>query len=291
MCASATALDRARPGRQTAALVGLAWSVYPLHSCVANGRALRRSSAIRTYRLILPFGLNVKNGDVISVAGDGTFSIEGSTWSQLNMDPGRPRPPTASGDLCRISSDGSTYRIRAAGEASTLFPQLPSGAAGVDIHFNSEDGWLLAIPSRELLTLPDINRFRQPILNAYGRGTWQLDWALVYEVARAERMTLLAATARDTDIALSISGEVAPQVVDSVKLISGVFVAQTSRQIIQWIQRDPGPVACRALRVRDSIWRFWERRTVTTLGRDDEVLRAADDEFWEDATPGRHVTR
>jgi hypothetical protein len=233
-------------------------------------------------RLILPFGLYIRNGDTISVANDGTFSIHGSTSSLLGMDPGRRRASAASGDLCRLSSDGSRYAFRAAGQASSIFPQLPSGSAGVDVHFESQNGWLLAMLSRQLSTLADIDRFREPILNAYRRGTWQPGWALVYEVATAAQMTLLAAMSRNTNVALSLSADAMPHVPDSVKLTAGVFVAQASSQIIQWIQREPGPVACRALRVRDSMWRFWEKATLTTLGGD-EVLRAPHDEFWEDA--------
>ena len=167
----------------------------------AQVAAIQRETDLR---LILPFGLNVKNGDAISIAGDGNFSIEGSTRSLLNMDPGKPRPARAGGDLCRLSSDGSRYVFRAAGQASTVVPQLPSADAGADVYFESENGWLLAVPSLKLSTLPDVDRFRGPILNAYRRGTWQQDWALVYEVATAAQMTLLAARSRKTVLALTV---------------------------------------------------------------------------------------
>jgi hypothetical protein len=68
-------------------------------------------------RLILPFGLNLQLGDVVSVKKDGTFTLESSTVSRLGMPAGKPRPPAASGDLVKLSGDGSNYGFRASGEA------------------------------------------------------------------------------------------------------------------------------------------------------------------------------
>src|SRR5438552_16613725 len=88
-------------------------------------------------RLILPFGLNVHIGDVIGVQRDGSFILEGSSASLLGISPGNPRTAGIGVDLAKQSGKNTSMTFRAAGEASTLFPQLPTAHAGVDISFGA----------------------------------------------------------------------------------------------------------------------------------------------------------
>src|ERR1700676_1103894 len=157
-------------------------------------------------RLILPFGLAVRLGDVVSVGRDGNLALEGSSASLLGQPAGEPRPAGAVIDLMRQSGTGTTCVFRAAGTASTLFPSLPSTTAGFDIGFDSQEGWVLACSGRSLTSLDEVNRFRQPILDAYLRGVWKPDWALVISIATVDRMTLLASASRNTQVALSVTG-------------------------------------------------------------------------------------
>lgn len=236
-------------------------------------------------RLVLPFGLSLRLGDVISVDKDGTFTLEGSAQSLLRMDPGVARLGDAQGvDLLRQSSDGTTYRFRAAGTASTLFENLPSAGAGIDIEFGSEQGWLLAVTGRSLNSLDELDRFRRPILDAYRWRAWKPDWALVTSIGIVKRMTLLAAESRNTKVALSLSGDVAAGAAAAVTLTAGASILAASEQIVQCIREEPMVAFCSAIRVRDTWWADPEigtlkSRTAPVAG---DAIAVAPEEFWED---------
>lgn len=250
--------------------------------------ALLRSIQKQTdTRLILPFGLALDVGDVISVDRRGIFQLEGKSKSLLGIPVRIPqiRKSAGGGDGIFMSDDDIKCTFRAAGEASTLFPQLPSATAGFDISFGSHESWILAQTGRELTSFPEVNQLRQPILEAYLRGVWLPDWAVVTSVAYAERMTLLAANARNTQVSLSISGDVATGTPMEAQLTAGVSVAATNQKLTQFITDQRMPVGVIALRVKDPWWRnasvgnLQYSAPPSTL---EEAERAPDDAFWED---------
>ncbi|OLT79663.1 hypothetical protein BKG58_19735 [Mycobacteroides abscessus subsp. abscessus] len=235
-------------------------------------------------RLIIPFGLEIKIGDVIRVDPNGKFTLEGSTSSVLGL----PRPAAKdirdgrAVDLAKMFGEGAARTFRGEGEASTLFPDLPSANAGFDISFKSADSWLLALTGRNIRAFTEVNRYRQPILDAYRRGVWRPDWALVTTVAYAERMTLLAASSSATKVALSLAATVTPASPLSAQLTAGASIAASNNELTQCITDSPGPVGCRALRVSD---RWWRRPNVGELGKaaaDDKVEDPSYTEFWQD---------
>lgn len=163
-------------------------SILIQKGATANQKLIKAIQTETNLRLIMPFGLNVRVGDVVSTGKDGEVTLEASAKSVLDIDVGLPREPAPGGDGYWLSNEGSSCRFRAKGEASTLFPDLPSAAVGVDIHFNSADGWVLAVVGRQLYSLEDVNRFREPILTAYRRKVWTPDWALVTSVSHRSKV-------------------------------------------------------------------------------------------------------
>jgi hypothetical protein len=237
-------------------------------------------------RLIQPFGLNLRLGDVISVGKNGGFTLEGNCASLLGVNRGTPRPPIGAVDLMRQSAKNTTCTFRAAGTASTLFPNVPTANAGFDISFGSQNGWVLAFTGRSLSSLDEINRFRQPILNAYQWKVWKPDWALVTSVATVNQMTLLASSTRNTNVALSLSGKFQPNAPAEVKLTAGASIVAQSNQIIQCVTTEPMTAFCSAIRVRDHWWSSpgigsLKKRVVPKNGT--SVATAPDKEFWENA--------
>ena len=235
-------------------------------------------------RLILPFGMNIRVGDVISLDRGGAFSIQGSTASVLGL----PRPAAEDVrdgrdvDVADMYGKGTSRTFRLAGEASTLFQDLPSANAGFDISFKSVDSWLLALTGRTIKAFTEVNQYRRPILDAYFRGVWKPDWALVTAVAYADRMTLLASTSKDTKVALSLSGTVTKTTPLSAQLTAGASIAATNNELTQCITDAPGPVGCRAIRVRD---RWWQSAAdigdLATIAPDDSIEDASYNEFWQ----------
>jgi hypothetical protein len=232
-------------------------------------------------RLILPFGLALQLGDVVSVDKNGSFALEGESGSVLGVptnDPRRGKPV----DIEQLSGDDTSCSFRAAGDASTLFPDLPKASAGLDITFGSASSWALAVTGRSLSSLEEVNKFREPILNAYRNNVWKADWALVTSIGNADRMTLLAARGTNTKVALSLGASVTASAALSAQLTSGVTIAATSQQITQCVTSRRMPVSCTALRVRDPWWRSPYVRDLAEAEAGRDVHEASDDEFWED---------
>jgi hypothetical protein len=236
-------------------------------------------------RLILPFGLSVKLGDVVSVGKDGNFTLEGSCKTLLGMPAGRPRPREEMGvNLTQVSGESTQYAFRAAGTASSLFPNLPSAQAGFDISFGAADSWLLALVDRVIDSLDEVNRFRRPILEAYKRNVWRPDWALVISVATVEKMTLIASSSANATVALSLGATVVQDAPVEAKLTSDVSIVQTNQQIVQRITSNPTIAFCSALRVKDPWWRSPYISTLERRGIDDAINidQTEENEFWED---------
>lgn len=232
-------------------------------------------------RLILPFGLSLRPGDIVSVGRDGGFSLEGSTESLLGLSV-RTRDAGSPTDIYRLSGHETTCTFRGVGEASTLFPELPSASARFDVSFSSEQGWLLAMTGRQLRPLEEFNQLRRPILLAYRRGVWKPDWAIVTGVATADRMTLLAAETQHTDVMLTLSAIVTTGTPVEARLTAGVSITATSQQLTQCITQTSMPVACTGRRVRDPWWRNPYVQDLGDVDLPKDAEAAPDDQFWED---------
>lgn len=245
-------------------------------------RSIQRDTDLR---LVMPFGLNLRVGDVISVGRDGGFTLEGTCGSLLDCPAGQPRTPSGSIGLMRQSGKNTTFKFRAAGTASALFQDLQNTKAGFDISFGSADGWVLALKGRSLTSLDDIDRFRRPILAAYRLKVWKSDWALVTSISTVERMTLIASRTSNTNVALALSGQVAANMPLEVQFTSGASILAISNEIIQCIIDEPLVAFCSAKRVCDPWWRFWSPTGIGSLAPGEgpkDPMKATADEFWED---------
>jgi hypothetical protein len=237
------------------------------------------------YRIVLPFGLNVRLGDVLSVGDEGRFRQETTTHLALGLEPGEPRESESLGDYYRQSQSGSSCAEKLSGQLSTTFPELPEESVGVDLSFQSAYAWVLAAAAQKTWSIEDLDRFRDPILRAYGRGTWRPDWVMVTDIVTADRFTLFASEAKDSKIALTFAAETnVPQTLTG-KLTGDFSIARASEHVTTWVQRNPGAFACRALRVK-SHW--WGGTNIGNLAGPpsaslQQALDASKEDFWEDA--------
>jgi hypothetical protein len=233
-------------------------------------------------RLILPFGLNLKLGDVIGVGKDGNFSLEGSANSLLGRGLLKPRgAQPAKVNLYNQSGKNTQVRFRAKGTASGLFENLPTMSAGLDISFASADEWVLGLTGRSLASLDEIDRFRRPILDAYRWKVWKPDWALVTSISTVEKMTLLASRTKNTKVALSLNAPMPANNALELKLTAGATIVATNAQITQCITTEKIVAFCSAIRVRDP---WWSRAGIGTLGvtkKGQDPLAASRKAFWE----------
>lgn len=243
-------------------------------------RSIQGSDEI-AQRLIMPFGLSLNLGDVVEVQRDGTFLLEGSSKTLLNLDAGTPRSGKPK-DIYVTYGGSTECKFRAAGDASTLLDELPKANAGFDVSFGSSNSWVVACSNREIKSLTELNRFRKPILDSYRMGVWKPDWALVIEIGVVDNMTLLASTSRNTKIAISLGATVADGAAMSAKLTASPSIAWSNQQFSKFISHEPATTFCRALRVKEH---WFHDPTVEPLEAAKEpgnVEGATENEFWED---------
>jgi len=233
-------------------------------------------------RLILPFGLNLRPGDVVAVEDNGNFSLQSDAFSLLGVRP-VVRAAGAPVDLDEQSGKDVTMVFRAATEASSLFPNLPKGAAGLDITLGSSNSWKIAATGRSLEVLEDLNTLTKAVLRAAdpNYGVWQPNWAVITGVATVEKMTLLAAKSANTKVALNFKADVTPQTPAKVQLTSEVSMVATSQSLTQCLINTRSPAFCTAMRVRKD----WLGRPKFGALAPQTAPPAA--EFWEEVrSPG-----
>ena len=209
---------------------------------------------------------------------------EGSARTLLSVDPGEPRSGAGTPDVYKLNGKETSCTMRASGEASTLFPELPAAGIRFDVVFETASGWVLAVTGRSLASLDEINRFRQPILQAYRNNVWKPDFALITGIATASKMTLIVSSSGNTKLMLSASGAVAQTALTAASLTADVSIAAVNEQVENWIFDTPSPIGCTGIRVRDPWW-SWARPDIEDLQDIAPTLdpaTASDDEFWDD---------
>ena len=241
-------------------------------------RAIQKKEDLR---LILPFGLNLRVGDVVAVEDNGNFSLLSNSFSFLGIGAVEVRTPATQVDLDDHWGDDVKVQFRSAADASTVFPDLPKGNAGLDITLGSSKSGIIATIGRSLEVLEDLNRFTKVVLRAAdpNYGVWQSNWALITGVATVQKMTLLAAKSANTKVALNFNADVTPQTPQKVQLTADISVVATSQSLTQCIVNSPGPAFCTAMRVRKD---WLGRRKFGALTSSKKLPPI--EEFWEKVT-------
>jgi hypothetical protein len=230
----------------------------------------------------MPFGLNLKIGDIVSVNQDGSFTLEGSCHSLLGRDAGAVRPPDAAVNLIRQSGKNTAIHFRAQGQTSTLFQNLPNGNAGIDISFGSADSWVLGLTGRAISSIEEVDSLRNSILDAHSRKVWKADWVLINSLATVEKMTLIASTIQNTNVALSLTGQADTTTPLELQLTAGATIVATNNELIQSITTAPAAAFCSGIRVKSS---WFGGSSTAMLGLAEartNPLTAPHAEFWED---------
>lgn len=236
-------------------------------------------------RLVLPFGLQLRVGDVVSVnRRDGGVTLEGTSKSLLGTSVSKRREQgVGKVNFTTQSGDGVKVQLRAAGEASTLFENLPSAKAGADISFASSNAWVLAVAGRELVAMSDTAKLRTAILDAYARKVWRPDWVLVNSVAMVHRMTLIASKSQNTNVALEFGADVNAGSGLEANLTADASIAAMSEDITQSISAEPTTGFFTGIRVIDRWFHDPETGSLDDTVSNDDPTSASDYEFWEDA--------
>jgi hypothetical protein len=233
-------------------------------------------------RLILPFGLALELGDVVGVGKDGNLTREGKCASILGVKAPKARAAGQPFSIGTTHGDKVTCEFRASGSASSISPQLPNANGSFDLSFGSANSWVLAVLRRTLQNI-DVNVFRAPILDAYRRGVWRENWALITTIGRVERMTLIASTTANTNVALSLGATVSSSAPLEAKLTADISIGYMNQQVTQCVTTEPTVAFCLGQRVRDPWWKSPEIGTLAAgrVASPNDWESAPDEEFWE----------
>jgi hypothetical protein len=126
-------------------------------------------------------------------------------------------------------------KFLAKGEPSTLLPAAPNADARIELSFNSENSFLLSVKDYKVTTLRDPAPLIGKILDAYSRGIWRKEFALIYETITPAQALILAATSAGTDLLLSATAPVTPA---DVAAIAGSFKIEYQTQDV--LREDSG---------------------------------------------------
>jgi hypothetical protein len=235
-------------------------------------------------RIILPLGQTVRLGDIVGVNKDGSFSLEGSSASILGPGLLLQRDPNPKGSLYATASSSTKVEFRAAGSASSTFPNIPNANAGFDISFDSANEWVIALVGQSLQSLEEINQLRRHILDSYTSGIWEPHWALITSIIRADKMTFLASQSGNTKVALSLSAPVNGPAPIEFNLTAGATIVATTNRITQYISSETTTVFCTAIRVKDPWWSPGGPQTsdLEFVRAERDPLKVPDEEFWLD---------
>ena len=220
-------------------------------------------------RPILPFGLGLEIGTVGTLEDD-QFVIRGTSQSILRVSPGATTPAVA-GEQNWLLQSGRDVKATfvPAGQTSSLFPNLPSASARVELSFGRDDSYLCVVGQPKVTSLADPASLIGAISAAYSAGGWPAENVLVYQIVTAESLLVLGSKTKNTNILLSASGDVGVAGTSLAK-ISGTFgvMAQT-QDVIRFESGGGAPVFYNAYRVKKS---FLGGQSVERFAVDDHLV-------------------
>jgi hypothetical protein len=155
-------------------------------------------------RPILPLGQTIPFGAIGTLDDNGAFRYWGSSKSLLGMPAGRPLTDSrARPDFGATSGRDVSLGFKAAGEASTLFPNLPKAKARVEVSFARKNSCLISARTLTVKTLSEPHKLADEIKRRYLDGAWDDDYVVVYQLGWAGEYLGISADADETNVALS----------------------------------------------------------------------------------------
>ena len=136
------------------------------------------------------------------------------------------RDPSPSG-FNFTSTRGASVSVKLAGEADTRFPSIPTASAGVGIEFSSEGAFVIQAAEAYEPRIRDTTRLERDILEAYERGQWKRNFAVIFSIVEAPYADIVISESKASSLALQAAADVA---VGAVKLGNAEAVLSATRQ-------------------------------------------------------------
>jgi hypothetical protein len=135
------------------------------------------------------------------------------------------------------SKNGVSISFKAAGEVNGKFEAIAKADAGVLIEFSREGAVVLQLRDVLLNRIADQSALSRALLRSMAVGDeakqWQRNWAVVTEVARAGRATIVISSSGQSRLELKASGSTAPaNLVDASSNLSVATESEISTKVI-----------------------------------------------------------
>jgi len=146
-------------------------------------------------------------GDVGVLDGNFFTPITNLKDSKINI-PFQERKDSDLAPIDMQSESGVTTTFKGVGDISTALPNVPQGEAGVKIEFGHTGAFVLQATETYEPYIEDILQLQEHVIDAFGDGRWQLDWAVVTRVVVAPSATILVSRSSESKIEFSAKGDV-----------------------------------------------------------------------------------
>ncbi len=221
-------------------------------------------------RPVVPLEFPIEIGDIGTIGNDGAWRPISTVRHRFHGFPGRVRRATDGRvwELC--SGDDVSFHLYDRGETSPLIPARAHAKARTEIAFGSPSAFVLAARGVTVRTATDMDELIDKIHLAYHtrrqrpeEGRWYKDYAFVFEVADAERFTVLLPSNGHARVAITPKGTAGPPSTPE-KLASLVRFGPGSEDLERTNQRDARGRFYRAYGLRPEVLARWREEPCAT---------------------------
>jgi hypothetical protein len=214
-------------------------------------------------RPVVPLEFPIEIGDIGTIGNDGSWRPISTVRHVFNAYPGRVRRASDGRvwELC--SGDDVSFRLYDRGETSPLVPARAHAKARAEITFCSPTSFVLAARGVTVRTAVEMETLIDKIHLAYHtrrqrpeEGRWYKEYAFVFEVADAERFTVVLPANGAAQVAVTPKGT-AGLPGTPAKLASLVRFGAGSEDVERTNQRDARGRFYRAYKLRREVLARW----------------------------------
>jgi len=220
---------------------------------------VRKAQEDLQMRPVLPLGQPIPFGAIGTIDGDGGFRYWGSSKSLLGRSPGRALPDSSKArpNFGATSGQDVSIGFKAAGAASTLFPNPPKAKARVEVSFAKKKSCLISAQTITVKTLAEPHKLVEEIKRRYLDGAWDPDQVVVYQLGWAGEYLGIAADADDTNVALTAKATIDAQ--PATADLAGKFSFSAQSKAITRHEARNGLAFYNAYRVHRNWLVFWKK--------------------------------
>jgi len=247
-------------------------------------REVRREFGMRP---VVPLAFPIEIGDIGAIANDGTWRPITTVRHRFNAYPGRIRRATGGRvwELC--SGDDVSFELYRRGETSQLIPTPAHAKARAEITLSGAGSFVLAARGVTVRRAVELDTLIDRVHLAYHtrrerpeEGRWYKELAFVFEVADAERFTVLLPANGAARVAITPKGTAGPP--------------SSPEQLASLVRFGPGAEDCERMNQRDAHGRFYRafrlRPEVLARWREEPWSRSRGEITFEWPTPSFEET-